>query len=146
LLTHGERICLDTRRHSVVLVPPFVRAFVLAAAGGFLATRPFPLPFIGALLVIVAALLALRAVWRWERTRVLVTTEKLVVVHGTLRRRTTAIRLERIGPIEVEQGVLARIFGYGTLIAGPLRLSHVPQPKQVYAVVERLDARGAGVR
>src|SRR5919204_195245 len=78
----------------------------------------------------------LRAVWRWERTRVLVTTEKLVVVHGTLKRRTTALRLERIGAIEVEQGVVARVFGYGTLVAGPLSISHVPQPRQVYALVE----------
>ena len=127
-------------------MPPFARAFALAAAGGFLATRPFPLPLIGAALVIVAALATLRAVWRWERTRVLVTTEKLVVVHGTLKRRTTALRLERIGAIEVEQGVVARVFGYGTLVAGPLSISHVPQPRQVYALVERLDARGAGIR
>ena len=135
MLTHGERICLDTRRHSVVLVPPFARAVVLAAGAGFLAARPFPLPLVGALVVIVAALIALRATWRWERTRVLVTTEKLVVMHGTLRRRTTALRLERIGPIEVEQGILARILGYGTLIAGPLQITYVPQPRSAHRLV-----------
>ena len=34
------------------------------------------------------------SVWRWERTRVVVTTEKLFVVHGTLRRRVAAVRVD----------------------------------------------------
>ena len=135
-----EHVCFDTRRHGVVLVPALARAFVLALPGGFLVTRASPLPVVGALLTALAALIALRAVWKWERTRVVVTTEQLVLVQGTLRRRTAAVRLDRVGPVEVEQTLLGRLLGYGTLIAGSLEIDRVPEPRQVYGFVQRAGA------
>ena len=60
------------------------------------------------------------AVWRWHRTTIVVTTEKLFVVHGTVRRRAAAVRLTRVGAIELEQTLLGRLLGYGTLCAGEL--------------------------
>ena len=133
---HGERIYLDSRRHGVVLVPALVRAFLIAGAGGFLFSLPWPSLLAGAALVVVAALLALRAVWRWERTHVIMTDERLALVRGTLRRRTAAVRLERVGAVEVEQSLVGRALGYGTLIAGPLEITYVPQPRSGYGLVE----------
>jgi uncharacterized membrane protein YdbT with pleckstrin-like domain len=92
----------------------------------------------GLALVLVAALLALRAVWRWEQTRVIVTEDQLAVVRGTLRRRIAAVRLERVGAVEVDQGLLGRLLGYGTLVAGPLEITYVPQPRSVYGLVDSL--------
>ena len=135
-----ERVYLDARRHGIVLALPFARAFVLAGSGGFLFTRGSPFSLAGAALVIVAAAVALRAVWRWERTHVMVTSERLAVVHGTVRRRTTSVWLDAAGPVEVEQTLFGRLFGYGTLVAGSLSVHHVPQPKHVDALVERLSA------
>jgi membrane protein YdbS with pleckstrin-like domain len=123
-----------------VLVPALARAFVLALPGGFLVTRAPPLPVLGAVLTAVAAAIALRAVWKWERTRVVVTTERLVLLQGTLRRRTVAVRLDRVGPVEVEQTLLGRLLGYGTLVAGPLAIDHVPEPRQLYGLVQRAGA------
>jgi membrane protein YdbS with pleckstrin-like domain len=134
-----ERIHLDTRRHGIVLLPTLLRAFLAAGLGGFLVSLPFPLPLAGAALVILAALYALRAVWKWERTHVIVTDEQLALVRGTLRRRVAAVRLERVGAVEVEQSLFGRLFGYGTLVAGPLRITHVPQPRSVYGLVESLS-------
>src|SRR2546423_102692 len=93
-----ERVYLDARRHGIVLAPALLRAFALAAAGGFLVSAPFPLPLLGAVLVGGAALLALRAVWQWERTHVLVTDEQLALVRGPLPRRTAAGRPPRTRP------------------------------------------------
>ncbi len=135
-----ERVCLDSRPHGIVLARPFACAVALAGAGGFLLLRPWPLPLAGAPLVAVAALLALRAVWRWDRTRVVVTTEKVYVVHGILRRRAAAVRLRSIDALELEQTLPGRVLGYGTLVAGPLEISHVPEPRRVYGLVERLCA------
>ena len=126
---------LDSRRHGIVLVPALLRAFLIAALGGFLITLGWPSPAVGAALVAVAALLSLRAVWRWEQTRVIVTDEKLAVVRGTVRRRTSSVRLDREGPVEVEQTLPGRFFGYGTLIAGPLAVTYVPQPRSVDRLV-----------
>ena len=119
-----------------MLAPALARAFLLAAAGGFLVSLAWPFALVGAGLVIAAALLALRAVWTWERTHVIVTDDRLALVRGTLRRRIAAVRLERVGAVEVDQSVLGRMLGYGTLIAGPLQITYVPQPRNVYGLVE----------
>jgi membrane protein YdbS with pleckstrin-like domain len=130
-----ERIYLDSRRHGIVLAPALARAFLLAAVGGFLFTFGWPFPVAGAALIVAAALLALRAVWRWERTHVIVTDEQLALVRGSLRRRTAAVRLDRVGAVEVDQSLLGRLFGYGTLIAGPLQITFVPHPRSVHSPV-----------
>src|SRR6266480_3985920 len=109
MITSGsERICLDERRHAVVLAGPLARALVLAAVGIGCMAIGWPASIMGVLLQVGGAGIALRAVWMWERTRVVLTTEKLFVVHGTLRRRAAAVRLARIGPVEIEQTLLGR--------------------------------------
>jgi membrane protein YdbS with pleckstrin-like domain len=135
-LDHREPIYLDSRRHGIVLVPVLARAFAVAGAGGFLVSLVWPFPLLGAALVILAAALALRAVWRWERTHVIMTDDQLALVRGTLRRRTAAVRLERVGAVEIDQSLLGRALGYGTLVAGPLEITYVPQPRSVYGFVE----------
>lgn len=138
LASRDEQVCLDARRHGVVLARPVGQALVLALVGGILLAQPWPLQLPGALLVIVAALLTLRAVWKWERTHLVVTTEKLFVVDGTLRRRASAVRLRSVENLELEQTLPGRLFGYGTLVAGPLEIDHVAEPRDVYHLVERL--------
>jgi uncharacterized membrane protein YdbT with pleckstrin-like domain len=139
MLVHAdERVCLDARRHGVVLARPLARAAVLAGLGAFLLVQRWPLQVPGAALVAVAAAVCLRAVWRWERTRLVVTTEKLFVVDGTLRRRAEAVRLRALEKLELEQSFPGRLLGYGTLVAGPLEIDHVPEPRTVYRLVERL--------
>jgi hypothetical protein len=139
MVTSGwERICLDERRHVVVLAGPLLRAAGLALLGIAGMTLGWPTSIAGVLLQTLAAVIALRAVWNWERTRVVLTTEKLFVVHGTLRRRAAAVRLSRLGAVEIEQGLLGRLLGYGTIVAGDLEIDYVPEPRRVYGLVERL--------
>jgi uncharacterized membrane protein YdbT with pleckstrin-like domain len=141
MVTSGwEKICLEERRHAVVLAGPFVRALGLAVVGIGLMAIGWPVSIAGVLLQALGAAVALRAVWNWERTRVVLTTEKLFVVHGTLRKRAAAVRLSRIGAVEIEQGLLGRILGYGTIVAGDLEIEYVLEPKRVYGLVERLSA------
>jgi len=121
-----------------VLALPVAQAVVLAVSGGILLTQPSPLPLAGAALVALAAFVCLRAVWCWERAHLVVTTEKLFVVDGTLRRRSSAVRLRTVENLELEQSLVGRLLGYGTLVAGPLEIEHVPQPRSVYRLVERL--------
>ncbi len=133
-----ERVCLDARRHGVVLAWPLAQACGLAALGGVLLTLVWPLAAAGALLVVIAAVLALRAVWDWERLHLVVTNERLYVVEGTLRKRARQVRLRRIDAVEVEQSAAGRMLGYGTLVVGPLEIEHVPRPNEVTELVERL--------
>ena len=122
---------VDERRHGVVLVGSFLRAFALAGAGVVAVVAGWPATIAGAVLLAGAALVVVRAVWRWHRTHVVLTTEKLFVVHGTLRRRAAAVRLTQIGPVELEQTILGRFLGYGTIVAGDLEITHVPHPQRL---------------
>ena len=140
LRTSGEQTVLETRRHGVVLARAFVRSFVLSAAGIGLLALAWPWSALGAVAAGLGAVLAVIAVWRWERTRIVLTTEKLFVVHGTLRRRAAAVRLERVGTIELEQGLVGRLLGYGTVVAGDLEIDYVPAPRELFAVVGRVAA------
>ena len=135
-----ERICFDARRHGVVLVRPFVHSATLVALAGPTLAVGWPLTVLGAVLLAGAAAVMLLAVWRWDRTRLVVTHEELYVVHGTLRRRVTAIRLSRVGAVELEQTLVGRLLGYGTLVAGELEIEYVPEARRVYGLVGRLAA------
>jgi membrane protein YdbS with pleckstrin-like domain len=139
LAAADEQICLRTRRHGAILARPLALALVLAGVGLFAFTLPWwettPL---AALVLAAGAVVALRHVWRWEHTQLVITTEKIFVVHGTVRRRAAAVRMGSIRQLELEQGLLGRLLGYGTLVAGPLEVSHVARPRQVFHLVERL--------
>jgi PH (Pleckstrin Homology) domain-containing protein len=129
--TAHEHVCVDERRHGIVLAGSFLRALAFALPGGAFVSLGWPATLVGTPLLAAAAFVALRAVWLWERTRVVLTDERLVVLHGTLRRRAAAVRLSRIGPVELEQSLLGRLLDYGTIIAGDLEVTHVPAFKRV---------------
>ena len=126
-----ERVRFEARRHAVVLAPALARAAVLAGLGGALVVLGAPWSLAGTVAAAVGVLLAFRAVWRWERTRVVVTTERLLVVSGTLRRRSAEVALARLGPLEVEQGLAGRLLSYGTVVAGDLEIPYVARPREL---------------
>jgi uncharacterized membrane protein YdbT with pleckstrin-like domain len=138
VLARDEQVCFEARRHGVALARPIAQGGVLAGSGAILLAQPWPLQVPGAALVVLAAVVCLRAVWRWERSHVVVTTDKVVVVEGTLRRRASSVRLRSVENLDLEQTLAGRLLGYGTLVAGPLEIDHVPQPRSVYRLVERL--------
>jgi uncharacterized membrane protein YdbT with pleckstrin-like domain len=133
-LEPGEQVVLEARPHGVALVRPLGRAAVIAGAGALGVALGGDVHWVlaaaGAACLALAALLALSAVWRWDRTAVVLTTEKLFVVYGVLRRRAAAVRLERVPAVEVDQGLVGRVFGYGTLVAGNLEIPHVPRARE----------------
>jgi uncharacterized membrane protein YdbT with pleckstrin-like domain len=138
LVDRDEEVCLEARRHGIVLVRPLLWAVVLSGIGGVVSTAPRPFSVAGAALIALGALIALRAVWKWERTRVVVTTDKVLVVGGTWRRRARSVRLAGLGAVELEQTLAGQLFGYGTVVVGPMALDHIPKPNMVYRLVERL--------
>jgi uncharacterized membrane protein YdbT with pleckstrin-like domain len=131
-LDPGETVRFQARPHTAALFRPLSRSILLALGGGVLVGLSPPwLGVVGAVLLGVGALLALRAVLRWDRTSLVVTTEKLLVIHGVAKRRAAAVRFARVGPVEVEQGFVGRLLGYGTVIVGDLEIPYVPDPRRV---------------
>src|ERR1044072_2485454 len=98
LASPDERVCLDARRDGVVLARPLAEARLLAAGG---------------------------AVGLCERSHRVVTTEKVSVLDGTLRRRASAVRLRTVENLELEQSLPGRLLGYGPPVAGPPAIAHV---------------------
>ena len=130
-----ERVCFEARRHGVVLARPFVRSFLIAGVGGVVLVLPWPLPVVGPVFVAAGAIMALAAVWRWDRTRLVVTTERVALVQGVAQRRAAGVRLTRVAHVEVRQSALGRLLGYGTLTAGALEVDYVPRPGQVARLI-----------
>jgi membrane protein YdbS with pleckstrin-like domain len=131
-LEPGEQVRLEERPHPAALLRPLGRSFGLAVVGAvFVLAAPASLGLVGAALLAIGAVLALAAVWRWDRTLLVVTTDKLFIVYGVAQRPAAAVRLARVGPVEMEQGVLGRVLGYGTVIAGDLEIPFVPDPDRV---------------
>jgi uncharacterized membrane protein YdbT with pleckstrin-like domain len=139
----NEAVRIDCRAHGIVLARPFAKALAIAAAGGVLYSLGWPWLVGAAVLLALGALIALRAVWEWERTRLLVTGDQLVVVRGTLRRRTTTVRLDRADGLRVDESLLGRLLGYGTLVAGDLSVEYVPRPWDVCRLVDERPLEAA---
>jgi len=133
-----EQVYVDQRRHGIVLVRPLGRSLLLATLGVVGLALGWPASVAGGLLVVAAAAYALAAVWRWDRTHVVLTTEKLFVEHGIVRRRAASVRLAKVSTVELEQSLLGRLLGYGTLVAGDLEIAAVPRAKLVAGLLERL--------
>ncbi len=139
LTESDEHVYLDERRHGVILVRPLTRALALAVLGATGLAIGWPVSLAGLVLLIVAAMVALVAVWRWDRTRVVVTTEKLFIVHGVLRKQAAAVRLAKVGTVELDQSLVGRLLGYGTIVAGDLEIACVPHPRELCGLVQRLS-------
>jgi uncharacterized membrane protein YdbT with pleckstrin-like domain len=139
LTESDEHVYLDERRHGVILVRPLTRALALAVLGATGLAVGWPVSLAGLVLLIVAAMVALLAVWRWDRTRVVVTTEKLFIVHGVLRKQAAAVRLAKVGSVELDQSLIGRMLGYGTIVAGDLEIARVPHPRELCGLVQRLS-------
>ena len=133
-----EEVCFDARRHGVVLARPLAQVVVMASARRDPARAAVSAADSGRRPPRGGGGVLLRAVWRWERAHLVVTTEKLFVVDGTLRRRSSAVRLRSLENLDLEQSLPGRLLGYGTLVAGPLEIEHVPHPRSVYRLVEQL--------
>ena len=134
-----EEIHLDARLHGTVLARPIFRSSLLVVLGIAAMLVPYAAgPALGAVLIAAGAFFTLRAVWQWERTHLVVTTEKVYLLNGTLHRRSKAVRLQLVDAVEVDQSLVGQLFGYGTVVVGPLKVRHIARPSEVCHLVERL--------
>ncbi len=129
---------LETRLHGIVLGGSVIKALVLACVGAAFLALDWPWSAGGVVAMAMAALVALRAAWRWDRTKIVVTSDRLSIITGVLRRRAASVRLASLGALEIEQTVCGRLFRYGTLIAGDLEVDFVPDPDELQQLITGL--------
>lgn len=98
VLSKNERILYQGRISVWSLLPMVIAGLLL-----------LPLFFIGVLFLIAAAL-------RYVSTEMAVTSKRVIAKQGFIRRTTIELNLSRIESIQVDQGILGRIFDYGSII------------------------------
>jgi uncharacterized membrane protein YdbT with pleckstrin-like domain len=134
-LEPGEEVRINERPHGAALAKPMGRALALAIAGAVVvlvgSSLTWGVAAVGALLVAAGAVAAFVAVWRWDRTHVVLTSQKLFVVYGLAQRRAAAVRLARVDTVELEQSPLGRALDYGTIVAGDLEIPFVADPRRI---------------
>ena len=131
----GESVRLEARPHAAALVRPLARATLAGVVGGVLVAAglpvAWPLGVAGAAVLALAAATAVQAVVAWDRTTLVLTTDKLLVAYGVFRRRTASAWLAHAGGLELEQSPFGRVLGYGTLVAGDLEVPYVPDARRL---------------
>ena len=119
---------VEAHRHGIALARPLLRALLFALAGAACFLAPWTAVAVaGAVLLAVAAVLAVVAVARWDRTHVVLTGDTLLVEHGLLRRISASVALEPGTAVEVERPLLGRLLGYASVAAGELEIEAVPR-------------------
>jgi membrane protein YdbS with pleckstrin-like domain len=63
---------------------------------------------------------------RFKSIELAVTTKRIIVKHGFIRRETVEMNLNKVESIQVEQGMLGRMFNFGTLVVSGTGSSHAP--------------------
>jgi uncharacterized membrane protein YdbT with pleckstrin-like domain len=53
---------------------------------------------------------------RYKTTELAITTRRVIVKHGFVRRRTVEININKVESIQVDQAILGRLFNFGTLV------------------------------
>lgn len=159
-LGRGERVVLETRQHPFAIVDAFLDAMrlilpLLMVSWGVLGIRLLD-NVVGDWVIRIAflamAVVVARLFWRileWEFARVIVTTEKLVHVHGILNRRIASTPLVKVSELTVSQPLAGRMFGYGKLVVDtpgggelPLHgLAYIPDPADVYRLITDIARR-----
>ena len=116
-----ETVVYRTRLHWIVYVPAmlWVILALLAFAGSAKLQQWDTGKYVGAVLLLVGVLLAFIRWIQVASSEFAVTTKRVVIKVGLIRRHSVELLLRQVEGIGVEQGIMGRIFGYGSItVAG----------------------------
>ena len=97
---------------------PILLGLVLIALGLWLATRKEDFPWAAQTVLVSLAIGVLLQLLVWIKVKSLsyrLTTQRLFVQRGLLAKRSDELELYRVKDVVVEQGILPRVLGYGTI-------------------------------
>jgi uncharacterized membrane protein YdbT with pleckstrin-like domain len=122
VLQPGETIVYSTKLHWRV----YIHAILLLIAGIILAgvaiansdnqNLSLALRITAGILALLALSAALRAFVRRATTELAVTDHRVIYKSGLLSRHTIEMNRDKVESVDVDQSLLGRIFGYGTVI------------------------------
>jgi uncharacterized membrane protein YdbT with pleckstrin-like domain len=121
-LLPGESIVYRAHLHWIIYLQAALIILVgilIAVVGSKSASDSAPLSYIVATIFFIIGLLMFFSRWITDKTSEFAVTNKRILVKvGFIRRTSLELLLRQIEMIGVEQGVFARMLGYGTIIVG----------------------------
>jgi len=122
VLQPGETVVYDTKLHWVIYIRAillFVVCAILVAAAVSTSDNQnlsLALEIAAAIFALLALSAALRAFVRRATTELAVTDHRVIYKTGLLARHTIEMNRDKVESVDVDQTLLGRIFGYGTII------------------------------
>lgn len=108
VIVPGERVVASAQTHWFIYVRP---VFWLLLGLVFLVILP-----VGLALLLLASIDLVRAILYATSTELAVTNRRVIAKFGFIRRNTVELRNDRIESLHVNQGILGRIFNFGSLV------------------------------
>jgi uncharacterized membrane protein YdbT with pleckstrin-like domain len=125
-LIEGEKIVYSTRLHWMVLTVPVLAGLAMGLPGLALLGEASGqanrnqnsnlMAAAGAILIFVGFIFIVSGLLKRNATEMTVTNKRIVVKVGIAARRTVEMLLTRVESIGVEESVMGRMLGYGTVI------------------------------
>ncbi len=115
-LIPGETILYQTRLHWIVLVWHFFLAVVFLLTPGILLLYYNKVRELGYILIIATMIPIVIGIIVRNGTEMAVTNKRVLIKQGVFSRETLELLLSKIESIVVEEPVIGRILGYGTVI------------------------------
>jgi uncharacterized membrane protein YdbT with pleckstrin-like domain len=112
-LLPGERVHYYARLHRLIFAWPAITALAGGALGGWAAGSDNPV--LGAVVFGAALVPLILTQIRYRTSEFAVTDRRVIIKVGWIRRRTLETMLSKIEAVGVEQGIVARMLGFGTI-------------------------------
>lgn len=150
LISADEQVVLRTRTHAKVLIGPSLLLIIIAGAAGAGAAlvpsgyRPWGHYVVLGLGLLIALRWVVVPFLRWRRTTYTITTHRLIMRSGILRRVGKDLPLVRVNDVSSDRGLIDRLLGCGTLYlqtaadSGTIVLSDVPEVEEVQLAISEL--------
>ena len=119
VLQPGESVVYAARLHGFVYLPailPLVIAAGLAVGGLELPQWRGAFEIAAGVFLLFAATTAFRAFLRRATTELAITSHRVIYKAGLFSRHTIEMSLAKVESVDVDQSILGRLFGYGTVV------------------------------
>ena len=117
VLQPGEQIRHISSIHWIVYWPGVAVALLVVLAYWFSDTRLLPgfWRYTAYALALVAVVLLVQQWFQWWVTEIAVTNRRVIYKKGLIRRKTNEMNMDKVESVQVEQSILGRMLGYGTV-------------------------------
>jgi uncharacterized membrane protein YdbT with pleckstrin-like domain len=145
-LIPGEKIVYETRLHWIILAWQVIFALVLLFTPGIALLYYYRsntnVEWLAAALIVIGVIVVLAGTVRRNATEMAVTNKRVLIKQGITSRRTLEILLQKVESIAVEESLMGRMLGFGTVIVKgtggtPESFTRMASPLQFRSHVEQ---------